>query len=96
MTGTRCASSGVAVGLPARNFRGQPGALAHLHRLSESAPEAEQQHVVDDLGAGTPRATRSWQEALERYEQPPLDPAVREALDAHVARCKETLRDIVH
>ena len=36
------------------------------------------------------------QQALERYEQPPLDPAIREALDAHVARRKVVLRDVDH
>jgi trimethylamine--corrinoid protein Co-methyltransferase len=44
----------------------------------------------------TQRATRIWQAALEHYEQPPLDPAVSEALDAFVARRKEELRDVDH
>ncbi len=42
------------------------------------------------------RATRVWQEALERYEQPPLDPEIAERLDAHVARRRLELRDIDH
>jgi len=32
------------------------------------------------------RATEIWKQALKDYEQPPLDPAVREALDAYVER----------
>lgn len=32
------------------------------------------------------RATAIWQEALKTYEQPPIDPAIREALDDFVAR----------
>ena len=35
------------------------------------------------------RATAIWQEALAAYEQPALDPATREALDAFVARRRE-------
>lgn len=33
----------------------------------------------------TQRATDLWKQALKEYEQPPLDPAVREELDAYVA-----------
>jgi len=45
--------------------------------------------------AGSPaadeRATRVWQEALERYEQPPLDPEIEERLHAYVARRRPEL-----
>lgn len=34
----------------------------------------------------TERAAELWRAALDRYEQPPLDPAVREELEAFVAR----------
>jgi trimethylamine---corrinoid protein Co-methyltransferase len=44
----------------------------------------------------TQRATRIWQQALEAYQQPPLEPAVRESLDAFVARRKEELKDVDH
>lgn len=37
------------------------------------------------------RATSIWKKALEEYEQPAMDPAVREALDAYVARRKEEI-----
>ncbi|MEO5632279.1 trimethylamine methyltransferase family protein [Gaiella sp.] len=42
------------------------------------------------------RATRVWQEALERYEQPPLDADVEMKLAAYVARRKIELRDVDH
>jgi trimethylamine---corrinoid protein Co-methyltransferase len=35
------------------------------------------------------RANRIWKDLLATYEEPPLDPAIREALDAYVARRKE-------
>ena len=44
----------------------------------------------------TQRATAIWQQALERYEQPPIDLTIQEALEAHVAKRKETLRDVDH
>ena len=44
----------------------------------------------------TQRATAIWQATLERYEQPPMDPAVRDALEAFVARRKEELRSVEH
>ena len=44
----------------------------------------------------TQRATAIWQNVLESYQQPPMDPAVREALDAFVARRKEELRTVDH
>jgi trimethylamine--corrinoid protein Co-methyltransferase len=37
------------------------------------------------------RATQLWQRALAEYEEPALDPAIREALDAYVARRKEEI-----
>ncbi|RUX50099.1 MAG: methyltransferase [Mesorhizobium sp.] len=39
----------------------------------------------------TARATRLWKKALEEYVQPEMDPAVREALEAYVARRKEAI-----
>ncbi len=37
------------------------------------------------------RATAIWQQALRDYEEPPLDPAIREELEAYVARRKEEI-----
>jgi trimethylamine--corrinoid protein Co-methyltransferase len=42
------------------------------------------------------RATLIWQEALERYEQPPLDPEIEQRLGEYVARRKLELRDLDH
>jgi len=39
----------------------------------------------------TSRATDIWQKALQEYQEPPIDPAVKEALNAYVAKRKETL-----
>ena len=44
----------------------------------------------------TERATRIWQAALEAYEQPPLDPATAEALEAFAARRREALKAVDH
>lgn len=44
----------------------------------------------------TQTATQIWQKALEIYEQPPLDPAISEALDAFVAKRKEELQSVDH
>lgn len=37
------------------------------------------------------RATEIWQQALREYEQPAMDPAIREELDAYIARRKEEI-----
>ena len=39
----------------------------------------------------TARATRLWKKALEEYVEPPMDAAVREALEAYVAKRKEEI-----
>ena len=37
------------------------------------------------------RATAIWQQALREYEEPAMDPAIREELDAYVARRREAI-----
>ncbi|MBI1773851.1 MAG: trimethylamine methyltransferase family protein [Proteobacteria bacterium] len=44
----------------------------------------------------TKRATKIWQAALAAYQQPPLDPAITEALAAFVAHRKEELKSVDH
>ena len=39
----------------------------------------------------TMRATEIWQRALEEYEQPSMEPAIREELDAYIAKRKEEI-----
>jgi trimethylamine---corrinoid protein Co-methyltransferase len=41
----------------------------------------------------TARATKLWKKALEEYVEPAMDPAVREALEAYMARRKEAIGD---
>jgi trimethylamine--corrinoid protein Co-methyltransferase len=41
----------------------------------------------------TQRATRLWKKALAEYQEPPMDPAIREELDAYVAKRKEQIGD---
>ena len=41
----------------------------------------------------TQRATRLWKKALAEYQQPAMEPAIREELDAYVARRKEQIGD---
>jgi len=40
---------------------------------------------------GTRRANAIWKELLRTYEQPPLDPAIREELETYVARRKQEI-----
>ncbi len=37
------------------------------------------------------RATELWQQALAEYEEPPMDPAIREELEAYVAQRREEI-----
>ncbi len=41
----------------------------------------------------TRRATDIWQQALREYEQPHMDPAIREELDSYMAKRKEEIGD---
>jgi trimethylamine--corrinoid protein Co-methyltransferase len=47
----------------------------------------------EEAGAltATQRANRIWKDLLKRYVKPPMDPAVEEALQAHVAKRKEEI-----
>ena len=58
------------------NAIGKQPRLGSLHRLGKDALE---------------RATEIWQQALREYEQPAMDPAIREELDAYIARRKEEI-----
>jgi trimethylamine--corrinoid protein Co-methyltransferase len=51
---------------------------------------------ADGSKDATQRATAIWQQALERYQQPALDPAAKEALEEHVAKRKEVLKSVDH
>ena len=45
----------------------------------------------DGARTATERANRIWKQLLAGYVEPPMDPAVREALDAFVARRKREI-----
>ncbi|MEQ8370122.1 MAG: trimethylamine methyltransferase family protein [Alphaproteobacteria bacterium] len=46
----------------------------------------------DGALTATQRANAIWKQMLKDYEQPPLDPAIREELEAYVARGKEAVK----
>jgi len=39
------------------------------------------------------RANKKWNTMLDNYEQPSIDPAIKEALDAYVKKRKEEIPD---
>lgn len=41
----------------------------------------------------TQRATKLWKKALGEYQQPPMDPAIREELEAYMAKRREDIGD---
>jgi trimethylamine--corrinoid protein Co-methyltransferase len=82
------------------HFFGAPHTMARYETafykpLVSNWQNYENWEIAGGLDA-TQRATRIWQAVLEHYEQPPLDPAVSEALDDFVARRKEVLMHVDH
>ncbi len=82
------------------HFFGSPHTLARYETafykpLVSNWQNYENWELAGGLDA-TQRATQIWQKALEIYEQPPLDPAISEALDAFVAKRKEELQSVDH
>ncbi|MBT3556675.1 MAG: trimethylamine methyltransferase family protein [Rhodospirillales bacterium] len=53
----------------------------------------EQWQADGELDAAQ-RANKRWKQLLEEYEQPPLDPAIDEALLAYIAKRKESMPDL--
>ncbi|MDH3450162.1 MAG: trimethylamine methyltransferase family protein, partial [Gammaproteobacteria bacterium] len=49
--------------------------------------------VLDGSKDATMRATELWPKILEEFTPPPIDPAVREQLEAYMAHRKEQLGD---
>jgi trimethylamine--corrinoid protein Co-methyltransferase len=82
------------------HFFGSPHTLARYETafykpLVSNWQNYENWELAGGLNA-TQRATQIWQQALEIYQQPPLDPAISEALDAFVAKRKEELQSVDH
>ena len=71
------------------HFFGEPHTMERYeHAFYQPLVSNWQNYVNWELAGAkdaTARATEIWKRALAEYEQPPLDPAVREALDAYVA-----------
>ncbi len=70
-----------------------PGPLLSLETISGRLADWRNFETWQEAGAetATQRATAIWKSLLEAYGQPPLDPAVAEALDAYVRRRKEEI-----
>ena len=65
----------------------------HAGPLPDGVPPADDQRLAQlrdvaggRLAGGAAKANRIWKELLAAYEPPPMDPAVREELDAFVER----------
>ena len=46
---------------------------------------------IDGAKDATQRATGIWKRALREYEEPAMDPAIHEELDAYVAKRREAI-----
>jgi trimethylamine--corrinoid protein Co-methyltransferase len=79
------------------HFFGEPHTLERYeHAFYQPLVSDWQNYENWDLAGArdaTARATVVWKRALAEYEQPPLDAAVREALDAYVAARREEIGD---
>lgn len=83
-------------GVPAGgHFFGAPHTLERYeHAFYRPLVSDWQNHESWQIAGGrdaTQRATALWKRALAAYEQPPVDPAVREALDDYVAERREQI-----
>ncbi len=82
------------------HFFGSPHTLARYETaFYEPLVSSRQNYEAwEEAGSLTAeeRATRVWQDALERYEQPPLEPERALQLDAFVERRKIELADVDH
>jgi trimethylamine--corrinoid protein Co-methyltransferase len=81
------AVKGVATG---GHFFGEPHTMKRYeHAFYRPLVSNWQNYENWQLGGGkdaTQRATEIWKQALKEYEEPAMDPAIRESLDAYVAR----------
>ncbi len=72
------------------HFFGEPHTMARYeHAFYQPLVSNWQNYESWQLGGGkdaTQRATGIWKQALEEYEQPAMDPAIRESLDAYVTQ----------
>ena len=80
---------------PGGHFFGAPHTMERYeHAFYQPLVSNWQNYENWQLSGGkdaTQRATEIWKRALTEYEQPPLDPAVLESLDAYIARRREAI-----
>ncbi|CAN5715113.1 trimethylamine methyltransferase family protein [soil metagenome] len=77
------------------HFFGSPHTMARYETAFYAPMLADWRNYGAWAAAGSKeaveRATELWQQALADYEEPALDPGIREALDAYVARRREEI-----
>ena len=75
---------------PANHFFGSPHTLERYESAFYTPLLSDWQNFENWRDAGsldaTQRANRIWKKLLEDYEEPPLDPAIADELEAFVAR----------
>ena len=82
---------------PGGHFLGSAHTMRHYQNAFYSAELSDSENVESWEEKGSEdmrqRAYKKWTSMLNNYEQPPIDPATRDALDAFVAKRKEELPD---
>lgn len=80
---------------PGGHFFGEPHTMARYeHAFYRPLVSDWQNYEAWEMAGAkdaTSRATEIWQQALDDYQAPPMDAAVREALDAYIATRKEEI-----
>jgi len=82
---------------PGGHFLGSAHTMRHYKNAFYSAELSDSENVESWEEKGSQdmrkRAFEKWNRMLENYEQPPIDPATKEALDTYVAKRKEEIPD---
>ncbi len=82
---------------PGGHFLGSAHTMRHYQNAFYDAELSDSENVESWEEKGSmdmrTRAYHKWNAMLELYEPPPIDPAIKEALDAYVAKRKEELPD---
>lgn len=80
---------------PGGHFFGTDHTMSHYETAFYRPLLSDWQNYENWAAAGaktaTERATDIWKRLLAEYTEPPMDPAIREALDDHVARRREAI-----
>lgn len=82
---------------PAGHFFGTEHTLANFetafYRSETADNNSYEQWLEEGSQDAAQRATKTWKRQLAEYEQPAMDPGIREALDEFVARRKASMPD---